>query len=221
MSYVLIIGERQTHDHPYFLLSVEEIMHHQGWKEPCTYCHGINYQHQSTGAGSLPSTVWKLLMFKTLGWCCFWLLKGMPYHKNHPCSFVATHPIPTGQLFFSQISAVAQKLRPPLLQRLPLPDLAACLGSSCLVSYGLMAELRRSPVDMVGYPIFSRVLYIPGGAGVLKHQQSDVIMANYNDLTAEVTWKDGSLRESPPNPLSPGLGIILICPDVTLRLTAK
>ncbi len=40
--------------------------------------------------------------------------------------------------------------------------------------------------------------------------------ANYNDQTAEVTLNGGLVRESPQNPLNSGLGIILICPDLSI-----
>ena len=48
-------------------------------------------------------------------------------------------------------------------------------------------------------------------------QRSPCYWANYNDQTAEVTLDGGLVREFPPNALNSGLGIILICPDVSFR----
>jgi len=35
----------------------------------------------------------------------------------------------------------------------------------------MVFEIRRAPVDMVVHPTMHQVLYIPGGAGFLNHQQ--------------------------------------------------
>ena len=39
--------------------------------------------------------------------------------------------------------------------------------------------------------------------------------------SAEVTLNGGLVRESPPNPLNSGLGIIVICPDSITTLPAE
>ncbi len=43
--------------------------------------------------------------------------------------------------------------------------------------------------------------------------------ANYNDLSRQVVTPNGGLvRESPPNALNSGLGIIPICSDTTIAI---
>ena len=41
---------------------------------------------------------------------------------------------------------------------------------------------------------------------------TETFWANLRTL-AEVTFNGGLLRESPPNPVSSGFGIIVVCPD--------
>ena len=60
----------------------------------------------------------------------------------------------------------------------------------------ILVVFRDEPIASWGFP---------GG----RSNESGQIIAT----SAEVTLNGGSVRESPPNPLNSGLGIILICPD--------
>ena len=48
-----------------------------------------------------------------------------------------------------------------------------------------------------------------GGRLIILHLSGEIIATS-----AEVTLNGGLVRESPPNPLNSGLGIIVICPDL-------